>query len=218
MAFSNYSELQATIGRWLDKQHLGDAIKDFIRLGEKRLCGEASFDPIWLGKIATITVERDAIDFPLPDDFNGIRTLKLNTNPVRRLSYVTPDHSLFLNLENHNRGLSTNFTIVGNRLRVLPAPPLNATLQMVYTFAPECLSDTNTTNIFLEKAYDALLYASLLEAKPYVKDNKRIDTWMTYYKEAINNMINRDEGNKYGDSPLSMSTEYGAMSAPVRQG
>ena len=218
MAFTTYSELQATVGRWLDKQHLGDAIADFIRLGEKRLSGEYDFDPIWLEKIATIKVERDHIDFPLPDDFNGIRTLKLNTSPIRRLSYLPPDNANYLNLENQGGGYSSNFTIVGNRLRVLPPPPIGVTIQMVYTFIPEQLSATNATNVFLEKAYDALLYASLIEAKPYVKDNKRIETWMTMYKEAINNMINRDEANKYGDSPLAMSTEYGGMSTRVEQG
>jgi hypothetical protein len=51
---------------------------------------------------------------------------------------------------------------------------------------------------------DALLYASLIEAEPYLMNDARINTWGTMYDRAISTLIRSDEQGQYSGVPLAM--------------
>ena len=77
---------------------------------------------------------------------------------------------------------------------------------MLYYAAPEFLSDTNSSNAFIANAPDALLYASLIEAEPYLMNDQRVNTWGSMYDRAIATLTKSDESAQYSGVPLSMST------------
>jgi hypothetical protein len=67
------------------------------------------------------------------------------------------------------------------------------------------MDDSNSSNAFMANAPDALLYAALLEAEPYLMNDARINTWGSLYDRAITTLTKSDESSQYSGVPLSMS-------------
>lgn len=68
---------------------------------------------------------------------------------------------------------------------VAPTPDDNYPYEVLYYELPPLLDDTTQTNWFTEYAPDALLYASLLEASPFLKNDERIPVWEGMLNRSI---------------------------------
>jgi hypothetical protein len=95
---------------------------------------------------------------------------------------------------------------LASEFQLAPVPDAAYTVKLLYYTAPTFLSDSNSSNAFIANAPDALLYASLLEAEPYLMNDARINTWGTMYDRAISTLTKSDEASQYSGVPLSMST------------
>jgi hypothetical protein len=93
---------------------------------------------------------------------------------------------------------------LATEFQLTPVPDGIYTLKLLYYSAPAYLSSSNTTNVFLNTAPDALLYASLIEAEPYLMNDARINTWGTMYDRAISSLTKSDENTQYSGVPLAM--------------
>lgn len=71
-----------------------------------------------------------------------------------------------------------------NYLFIVPTPQISNPFEIVFYQRPMPLSESNQTNWFTEFAPDMLLYASLLEAVPYLKNDQRIPIWKDYYMQS----------------------------------
>jgi hypothetical protein len=98
-----------------------------------------------------------------------------------------------------------NYTILASEFKLSPVPDSNYTLEMLYYASPTFMDDSNASNVFMANAPDALLYASLLEAEPYLMNDARINTWGSLYDRAITTLSKSDEASQYSGVPLSMS-------------
>jgi hypothetical protein len=58
-------------------------------------------------------------------------------------------------------------------------------MEILYYELPPLLDDTNQTNWLTEFAPNLLLYGSLVEATPFVKDDQRVQLWQTYYDRSL---------------------------------
>lgn len=67
----------------------------------------------------------------------------------------------------------------------VPTPATDTTLEILYYEQPPFLDASNQTNWLTDYAPDVLLYATLLQAMPFLKDDERIPTWKTMYQEAV---------------------------------
>ena len=65
-----------------------------------------------------------------------------------------------------------------------PTPETAQTLEILYYEQPRLLGDDFQTNWMTEYIPDLLLYATLLEATPFLKKDERITTWQTLYDRA----------------------------------
>jgi hypothetical protein len=65
-----------------------------------------------------------------------------------------------------------------------PTPDAAYKVEVNYYQLPPLLDDTVQTNWLTEQAPQLLLYASLLEATPFLKNDERIGTWQTMYDRA----------------------------------
>ena len=65
-----------------------------------------------------------------------------------------------------------------------PTPNDAYVAELIYYEMPEFLSDSVQTNWLTDHAPQLLLYATLLEATPYLKDDGRIGVWQTFYDRA----------------------------------
>lgn len=79
----------------------------------------------------------------------------------------------------------------GNWL-IAPTPSANLSFEILYYEQPAYLDDTNQTNWWTEYAPNALLYASLLETAPFLKNTEAMQTWEGYYTRAIASLNGED--------------------------
>ena len=66
-----------------------------------------------------------------------------------------------------------------------PTPDLAYPVEVLYYELPPLLDSTNQTNWLSEYAPNLLLYGSLVEATPFVKDDQRVQLWQSYYDRAL---------------------------------
>ena len=65
-----------------------------------------------------------------------------------------------------------------------PTPDAEYPMEVLYYELPALLDDANQTNWLTEYAPQLLLYGSLLEATPFLKNDERINTWQSMYDRA----------------------------------
>lgn len=68
---------------------------------------------------------------------------------------------------------------------IAPTPASALPMEILYYELPPLLDDTNQTNWFTEYAPNALLYATLLESAPFLKNDERIATWEGFYNRSV---------------------------------
>jgi len=203
MSIATYSELKTAVANYLARTDLTDQIPDFIRFAELRLRRELRIRQM-LKSVTTSTTGGDST-VELPSDFIEIRDFSVSTNPVQPLTYSSP--AVFSrNTRSTQSGKPLDYTILASEFQLAPIPDGDYTLKLLYFAAPAFLGDTNSSNVFIANAPDALLYASLLEAEPYIMNDARINTWGTMYDRAISTITKSDESSQYSGVPLSMTT------------
>ena len=65
-------------------------------------------------------------------------------------------------------------------------------LESLCYLQPVLLDVNNQTNFFTNYCGNALLYASLLEATPFLKDDARIPTWQTWFDRELQALQGED--------------------------
>ena len=203
MSIATYSELKTAVANYLARTDLTDQIPDFIRFAEIRLRRELRIRQM-LKTVTSSTTGGDST-VELPSDFLEIRDFLVVSNPVQPLTYSSP--AVFSrNTRSTQSGLPLDYTILATEFQLAPIPDSTYTVKLLYYFAPTFLGDSNQSNAFMVNAPDALLYAALLEAEPYIMNDARVNTWGGMYDRAISTLTKSDESSQYSGVPLSMTT------------
>lgn len=201
MSVTTYAELKTTVANYLGRTDLTDQIGDFIRFAELRLRREVRIRQIL--KTTTITATSGTATVSIPSDFLEVRDFIVNTNPVQALTYASPS-SFNRNSRTTESGKPLDYTILATELQLAPVPDFAYSLKLLHYFAPTFLSDSNTSNEFLVNVPDLLLYATLLEAEPYLMNDARVNTWGTMYDKGLAALIKSDESAQYSGVPLAV--------------
>ena len=202
MPFTSYSDLKTSSANYLARTDLTDQIPDFITFAENRLRRELRIRQML--KIATASTAANDSTVSLPSDFLELRDLHLNTTPIEVLTYYAPS-VFFRNARATDTGRPKAYTITASEIQFAPIPDSVMTVQLLYYAAPTYLSSTNTSNVFLANCADALLYASLGEAEPYLMNDERLATWAALYQRAIDSLTVSDDRGEYSAQPLAMT-------------
>ena len=202
MSFSTYSELKTTIASYLARSDLTAMIPTFIQLAELRLRRELRTRQMLV--VATASTTGGDSTVGLPTDFLEMRDIHVNTNPITTLSYAAPN-AFYNSYRATESGKPTEYTVLATELQLSPVPDSTYTLQMLYYAQPYFMSDTNPSNVFLVNFPDALLYAALGEAEPYLMNDARLQTWASLYDRAISSITISDQSSEYSGQPMSMS-------------
>jgi hypothetical protein len=202
MALSSYSELKSTVASYLARSDLTAVIPDFIRLAEERLRRDLRIRQMLV--VATAQTTGGDSTVGLPTDFLEMRDIHVNLNPVVQLSYKAPN-AFYSSGKSTLSGKPTDYTVLAAEFQLAPIPDAAYTLQMLYYAKPALLSDSNASNVFLANCPDALLYAALGEAEPYLMNDARLQTWAALYDRSITAINTSDQSSEYGGQPMSMS-------------
>ena len=200
--FTDYTTLQATIASYLARTDLTVQIPEFIRLAEDRLLRDLRIRQMI--KVATAPTVADDATVSLPSDFVAMKDLHLQGNPPQTIKFLSTSN-FFRNARTAQSGLPSRYTLLGAEFQFAPIPDSVYTLQMVYFYQPEYLSDTNSSNLWLAETPDLLLYAALGEAEPYLMNDERLNTWASMYDRGVTALRKSDDESEYPAQPLTIT-------------
>jgi hypothetical protein len=200
--FTSYTTLQSTIADYLARTDLTAQIPEFIRLAEDRLRRDLRIRQML--KVATAVATTGDSTVSLPSDFLAMKDLHIQGNPVKTIEFLSTSN-FFRNAGTSYKGAPNYYTLLGSEFQFAPVPDSDYTLQMVYFYQPDYLSDTNPSNLWLAYTPDLLLYASLGEAEPYLMNDERLQTWASMYDRGLNAVIKSDDDSEYPAQPLSIT-------------
>ena len=200
MALTNYADLVSTVESYLARSDLTAVIPTFVMLAQQRMSRDLRTREML--KIATTTATDNTVE--LPTDFLEMREIHFQGNPPITLEYESPD-KFFRDLLTTTSGLPYYYTILAYELQFAPAPDSSKTLQMLYYAEPTFISPTTASNLYLANYPDAILYATLAEAEPYLMNDGRIQIWASMYDRAIANIMNSDIGKKFPNTALNVT-------------
>jgi len=201
MSLTNYSDLKTSVANYLARTDLTDQIPDFIRLAEYRMRREVRIRQM-LKSATTATVSGDST-VEMPTDFLEVRDFVVVGNPTQPLNYFSPS-ALSRNANSSTSGKPIDYTVLAAEFQLSPIPSAVYTVQLLYYAAPELLSDSNASNVFMANVPDMLLYASLIEAEPYLMNDARLQTWIAMYERASVSVTKSDETGQYSGVPLAI--------------
>jgi hypothetical protein len=202
MALTSYTTLKTAVANYLGRSDLTTQIPDFITLAELRLSREIRTRKL-LKSVTTSTAVGDST-VEIPSDFLEMRDMYLSGNPRISLTYNSPS-AFTRNADAETSGKPSFYTMLGQEFEFAPVPDKVYTVELLYYFKPTPLSDNVASNEFLANYPDALLYATLSEAEPYLMNDARIQVWASLYDRAINNINTSDQNSEFAGVPLTMS-------------
>lgn len=201
MALSTYSDLQTAVANWLRRNDLAAAIPDFIALAEVRFSRELRLRS--METTATGTASGQTIAEPA--DLLKLQRLAITVSGAEReLEYMSPK-----SIGRYAGYTSTPqfFTTMNQQIVLGPAADASYPYTIYYIAKVPALSSSNATNAILTNAPDVYLYAALLEAAPYLKDDARVTLWANAYQNAVQNLIQQDNEQQFPDTSLVVKSD-----------
>jgi hypothetical protein len=200
MALANYSDLQTAVTNWLDRSDLSSRIPEFITLAEDTLNRRLRIRAMETRATASISEEY----ISLPTGFLEMRNFQLNTNPKQTLRFVTPEY-----IDTFWTGSTTGqpvvYTFIGGEIQLAPSPDGSYTAEMDYYLKWDIATDT--TNWLLTNAPSAYLYGSLLQAEPFLKNDKRIQVWREMFERSLADIEMADKRERWSGNSLTMRAD-----------
>ena len=200
MALTNYTTFVATVESYLARTDLTSVIPDFVQMAQLRMSRDLRTERML--KVATTSPTDNKVAFP--SDFLELREMHFQGNPPILLEFQSPD-LFFRNGQTTLSGRSHYFTMLGTEFQFAPSQDSSYTIQILYYAQPTFISSTTSSNLFLAYYPDALLYATLAEAEPYLMNDPRVTTWSALYDRAIANIKTSDLGQTYAYTTLNVT-------------
>jgi hypothetical protein len=207
MALTTYTELKTSIGDWLNRSDLTNAIPDFISLAEAQVERTLRTRQMIVRANASFDAQYGAV----PADFLETKSLKLtSTNPQTPLEFLSIDALDNKASEYTGSGKPRFFGVVGGQFRLVPVPDATYTTELTYYAKLTKLSSTVATNWLLTSSPDIYLYGALLQAAPYLQDDARIQVWSSLYDRAMSELQTADDrGASSGGALLTRAKTFG---------
>ena len=196
MAYTmTYDSLLADVRRYLERGFTSDTdplvyeqLPHLIAGGERRISRDLKLQ----GFIRAVTTELSPGVAVLlkPDRWRDTISMLVEGKPIFSRAYefcrnYWPDESSLAAPEYYADYDYQHWLLV-------PTPVTAQTLEIMYYEQPKFLDTDFQTNWLTEYAPDLLLYSTLLEATPFLKNDERIGTWQAMYDRAMQALDKED--------------------------
>lgn len=211
MSISTYAQLKSTIADFLARDDLTTQIPTFIQLAEGRMSRE--LETREQEKRATTNLTANDQYVTLPTDFREVREVKLNTDPVKVLSYFSPTN-LDQTYGTNSTGRPQGFSIVGSEMKVRPIPDSSYQMEIVYIGTLPAISDS-TTPILFSRSPELYLYGALSEAYIYLLDEQRAAVYDQKFSRGMEEVKVDEQRSHYGTGSLQIKSVYSRQDSLV---
>lgn len=209
MSITSYQDLKDSIANFLARDDLTTQIPNFIQLAEARMSRELETREQEKRVQATLVANDEYI--ALPTDLREVREVKLNTSPVKVLSYFSPS-SLDTSYSSNGTGSPEGYSIVGKEMKLRPIPDSGYTAEIVYIGTLPAISNTVTPTLFL-RSPDLYLYGALAEAYAYLLDEARASQYDAKFTRGIEEVKVDEQRAHYGTGSLHITSIYSRQNA-----
>ncbi len=199
-AVMTYDSLVADISSYLERTDTAtlEKIPTFIMLAEQIIASEIKFLGNLTPMTSTMTANQPIIDKPA----RWHKTVSMNVTvdgtkqPVllRKYEYLReywPDPT-----DTDVPAYYADYDYT--HWLVAPTPDQDYTFEVLYYERVQPLDSSNQTNWFTVYAPQALLYGSLLQAMPFLKNDGRVQLWQAQYS-AIMQTLKQEDVQRIGD-------------------
>lgn len=193
-----YTSLTNQVLSYLNRsdQDTINQIPNFINQAEQRICRESKTIGIESYVTGTFTAGLNV----LPKPGRWRRTLSfnygsgINQNTVNQLYLRSYEYLRNYWPKDLEQAPPLYYADYGyNNFLIAPTPDQDYPFELSYLQLPAPLSIQNQANWLTVFAPDVLLYATLLEAIPYLKDDERIPVWQSMYDRGLSSLNLQDD-------------------------
>jgi hypothetical protein len=196
---TTYATLQTEVAAYLARADLTATIPTFIAFAEAKFNRTLrTRDMLQRDNAFSITGEYVAV----PSGFLEAKSFMLNANPRQELTFMPDDTQADMYPSSNSAPLF--YSIVGGYFRFAPVPSTTTTATLTYYKAITPLA-TTSPNWLLTSHPDIYLYASCLEAAPYLGDDARVTGWATALKECMGQLNWQDARSKTANGMMVRS-------------
>lgn len=160
-----------------------------INMAERRIARELKVQGFI--RAVTTTLQEGVSTYKKPDRIRDTVSMQIvNSNPIFSRSYeycrsYWPDSSQTGTPEFYADYDYTHWLIT-------PPPSANTEVEILYYELPLLLDENNQTNWLTDYAPNLLLYGTLLEATPFLKNDERVQLWQSMYDRAAQTLNGED--------------------------
>lgn len=196
MSYSmTYSSLLEDVRRYLERgftaesdQIVYEQLPRLITLGERRIARELKIEG-FIRPIQTNMTPGVAV-YAKPDRWRDTVSMSVANQPIFARSYeyirsYWPDEA-----QTGSPQFYADYDY--QHWIIAPTPATSQVLEILYYEQPRFLGDDFQTNWLTEYAPDLLLYATLLEATPFLKNDERVQLWQAMYDRAAQALSGED--------------------------
>jgi hypothetical protein len=195
-----FTSLQEDMRRYLERGAVADTevyeqLPSLINLAERAIATELKFQG-FINVVTTTLVQGTSV-YEKPDRWR--QTVSMNFGTGATNDSRTP---LFPRSYEYLRAYWPDSTVEEQpefyadydyqHWLVAPTPDDNYPIEIVYYQQPPLLDNSNQTNWLTDYAPNALLYRSLLEATPFLKNDERIPVWEGMYAKQMQAINTQD--------------------------
>lgn len=218
MTIANYGDLQTAVANYLARNDLSSNIPDFITLAETRIF-YGSDDPTYPSPALRIRAMEQTTNssiyqtaagaalVALPAGFLQARTVSIDGLPFSDLDFVT-QKQLGALWASGVQGRPRVYTFQGDSLRLGPTPDAAYGVTMTYYQRFDPLAAT-PTNWLLSNAPGVYLYATLLEAEPFLMHDERLPVWSAMLSSLTRSLMRADQSDRFSGSSPAMRSDTG---------
>ena len=199
MALATYSDLQASVGAWLNRSDLTAVIPDFISIAE----AYHSRDLRLRKQITTTTLltVANVRGVSLPADFLALENISILASPERQLTYATVEQLDSVYPNAGTTGEPSLYTIEADQILFGATPDSIYSVSLLY-FAKFPALAANATNWLLTNHPTAYLYASLEQGCIYLKDKSGASEFKALYEQIVKDLQIQDDNAQKSGSTL----------------
>jgi len=190
-----YDSLVENIQSYLERNDTAtlDKIPLFIMLAEQVIASKIKF----LGNLTVNTSTMVASDAVIAKPARWHKTVSMN------ITVAGEREPVLLRKYEYLRNYAPDPTATGvpkyyadydySNWLVAPTPNLAYDFEVIYYERVQPLDSSNQSNWFTAYAPQALLYGSLLQAMPFLKNDERIPMWQSQYEAIMTTLMEEDK-------------------------